>query len=67
VALAPSLALAQQVQHAHPAGNHRLHSSMAWSGLFIGLMPYVLALIVLAVVLYRRRSKAGSTPGAGPA
>jgi hypothetical protein len=62
--LTPSLALAQ-VQHAHPAENHRLHSSMAWSGILIGFMPYVLALIVAGVVLYNRR-KRPRVPGAGP-
>lgn len=54
-ALAPATAWAQPV---HPAGdNHRLHSSMWWSGLLIGLMPYALGLLVLGVVLYQRRRR----------
>lgn len=62
--LAPATAWAQ---HAHPVvGNHRLHSSMWWSGLLIGLMPYALGLLVTGVVLYNRR-RARKGPGDGRA
>ena len=52
-------------QHAHPAAdNHRLHTSMWWSALLIGLMPYALALLVAGVVLYqRRRARKGRDDG----
>ena len=64
--MAPATAWAQ---HAHAESNHRLHSSMWWSALLIGLMPYALALIVVGAVVYHRRRRArartGERPGSG--
>gem|GEM_PF-5137516 len=55
-------------QHVHPAAdNHRLHTSMWWSALLIGLMPYALALLVAGVVLYERRRRARKGPDDGSA
>lgn len=48
-----------------PGDNHRLHSSMWYSALLIGLMPYALGLLVLGVVLYQRRKRARRESGDG--
>jgi len=40
-------------QQPHLETEH-LHSSMAWSGLLIGSMPYAIGLVVLGVVAYHR-------------
>jgi hypothetical protein len=58
---APATALAQ-----HPAAEQRLHSSMAWSGILIGLMPFAIGLVVLGIVAYHRFSTSRRTTDGDP-
>ncbi len=57
--MAPAAAWAQ---HAHPVDAHRLHQSMWWSALLMGLMPYAIGLVVLGAILYHRRKRARRGP-----